>query len=316
MWSAWCCAAALANARYCQRTVVGVAVLLVGLLNVSVYAQGPTAISLSWAELDAGCEAAELAPIVFERCQLQFAQWRADYAGPLQLPDLRPADLDRVLAELPLEAELGLSLWSQVWSWLREQLGGGSAEVPAWLRDWQIPETVADWMLGLTVGACVLLALGIVGNELLQVYRSRAIAHVPGASAVAGGRTFGSDTPTLADLGNYPLQDQPSVLLHIVLDRLQQRSMLTRQAGRTHQDLLQQAPELGELGGALATIARAAERTTYGNWQISTAEVEPLVSAGKRLVAQVDAQAILGRKVGTNSSINAGDSAQVNTDER
>jgi hypothetical protein len=308
--------ATLANARCLRRAVVGVAVLLLGLLNGSVQAQGPTAISLSWAELDAGCEAPELAPVAFAQCQLQLAQWRADYAAPVQLPDLRPADLDQVLAELPLEAEVGLSLWSQVWRWLREQLGGGSAEVPTWLRDWQIPETFADWMLGLSVGACVLLALGIVGNELLQVYRSRAIAHIPGSSAVARSTNFGRKIPTLADLASYPLQDQPSVLLHIVLNRLQQRSMLSRQAGRTHQDLLQQAPELGELGDSLATIARAAERTTYGNWQISTAEVEPLVSAGERLVAQVDAQADFGNKTGANVNANVNANSQVNTDER
>lgn len=264
--------------------LVTVAVLGIGFVSTPLQAQGPTAVSLNWSDLEAGCEAADLSVIDGQQCRSQLASWRSDYEVPLQQPDLLMPTLDRVLAELPAEVTPDLSLWDRFWTWLREWLGGDSAQVPAWLKDWQLPENFADWLLGLSVGACVLLALGIVGNELWQVYRSRAMAHEPGAQGTGFGTSFAPHLPTLAQVSSYPLQEQPGLLLHIVLNELQQRELVPRQVGRTHQDLLQQAPTLGELGKPLANIAQAAERSTYGDWQVSLQEVEPLLAAGQQLV--------------------------------
>lgn len=262
-----------------------VAFFLSVLASTSLQAQGPTAVGLSWSELEAGCEAADLSAVDLQQCQVQFARWRSEYEVPQQQPDLLIPTLDRILAELPAETTPDLSLWDRFWKWLRAWLGDGSAEMPAWLKDWHLPETFADWLLGLSVGACVLLALGIVGNELVQVYRSRAMDHEPGVPGAGFGASVASNLPTLAQVSSYPLQEQPGLLLHIVLTELQQRSLVPRQVGRTHQDLLQQAPTLGDLGKPLADIALAAERSTYGDWQVSLEDVEPLLVAGKQLVA-------------------------------
>ncbi len=265
--------------------LVIVAFIMGGLASSPSQAQGPTAVSLSWSELEAGCEAADLSVIDLQQCRVQLARWRSEYDVPQQQPDLLMPTLDRVLAELPVEIAPDLSLWDRFWKWLRAWLGNDSAEMPAWLKDWQLPETFADWLLGLSVGACVLLALGIVGNELLQLYRSRAMAHEPGVQGVGFGASVIADLPTLAQVSSYPLQEQPGLLLHIVVHTLQQRALVPRQVGRTHQDLLRQAPTLGELGKPLADIALAAERSTYGDWQVSPEDVEPLLAAGKQLVA-------------------------------
>lgn len=265
--------------------LVVLALLSSALGSAPLQAQGPTAISLDWSEVKAGCEAPELSELDVQQCSAQLARWRSEYEVPLQQPDMLMPTLDRVLAELPAEVAPDLSLWDRLWQWLREWFGGGATEVPAWLKDWQLPATFAEWLLGLSVGACVLLALGIVGNELLQVYRSRAMAHEPGAHGVGNGVSFAANLPTLAQVSSYPLQEQPGLLLHIVLHELQRRALVPRQVGRTHQDLLQQASTLGDLGKPLADIAQAAERSTYGDWQVLSEDVEPLLAAGQRLVA-------------------------------
>lgn len=277
-----------------------VVIFAIGLASTPSQAQDPTAVSLSWSEFEVGCENSDLATVDIQQCRSQLARWRAEYEMPLQQPDLLMPTLDRVLAELPAEVVPDLSLWDRFFSWLRDWLGDGSTEVPAWLKDWQLPETFAGWLLGLSVGACVLLALGIVGNELYQVYRSRALAHQPGAQGAGFGASFTPNLPTLAQVSSYPLQEQPGLLLHIVLNELQQRALVPRQVGRTHQDLLQQAPTLGELGKPLADIAQAAERSTYGDWQVSSEEIEPLLAAGQQLVAPDVAPSVASRTDGLN----------------
>lgn len=249
-------------------------------------AQTSGGVTLSWADLEAGCEASQLAPVAMEECRLQLDEWRSDYFTPQQQPDLLAPRLDQILAELPEEVAPNLTLWDRVWAWLKELLGGGSAETPNWMRDWKLPQNFADWLIGLSVGACVLLALGIVGNELVQVYRGRALAHVPGSSKGAVGSIFAAKPPSLADVSGFPLQEQPGILLQVVLSHLQQRSLLPRQVGRTHQNLLEQSPQLGALGEPLAAIALAAERSTYGDWQVSHTDVAPLLTAGEQLLAK------------------------------
>ena len=267
--------------------------MLLGLLlcSFSFVAIANEAITLRWSELEKGCEAAALDDDGFQQCLFRLEKWRADYRVPKQQPQLSTADLDAVLAELPNRPEAGLSLWGQIWEWLKAQFGDQPVQSPDWLRDWQLPQNFADWVLGLSVGACVLLALGIVGNELLQVYRSRAQTHMPGTAGWSPRSRAAAELPTFADIANYPTQEQPSLLLKIVLDRLQRGKLILRRSGRTHQDLVQQAPSLGVMGESLTQIAQAAERTTYGDWQVSPADLEPLLDASKRIVAQADAMA-------------------------
>lgn len=267
--------------------------MLLGLLlcSIGMAAIANEAITLRWNELETGCEVAALDDDGFQQCLFRLEKWRTDYQVPKQQPPLTTADLDAVLAELPNKPEAGLSLWGQIWEWLKARFGDQPVQSPEWLRDWQLPQNFADWVLGLSVGACVLLALGIVGNELLQVYRSRAQTHTPGTAGWNPRSSAAAELPTLADIARYPSQEQPSLLLKIVLDRLQQGKLLLRRSGRTHQDLVQQAPSLGAMGESLTQIAQAAERTTYGDWQVTPADLEPLLDAGKRIVAQADAMA-------------------------
>lgn len=194
--------------------------------------------------------------------------------------------LDPILAELaPTETQV-VSLWDKLWDWLDELFDPVSDdENPPWFRDFRVSDTIARWIFYITGALIVLLAIGIVANELrhANAFRRR--------REHGGGRLTNPDvaaSTTVEDLLSLPLAEQPAELLRLILARLALANVTDRQESLTHREIVHatQSLEPGQ-SQPLHKVANIAERIRYGRRLPKEHEIEPAIGAGRALLSKL-----------------------------
>ena len=187
------------------------------------------------------------------------------------------ANLAAILEDLPHRVEEGASWWDRFVNWLDETFGGESGALPEWLQDFTVAEGVFDWILYLSIAAVVILAVGIVLNEIAQHRkgRRRRLDSDPWQVAAA------ESTPlALNDVRAAPPGLQPGLLLQLIVEQLQQQRLVSLQAGTTHRNVVKATRDLPQQS-VIARLAGAAERARYGGWHPDAADVAALTEDGE-----------------------------------
>lgn len=197
----------------------------------------------------------------------------------------------------PFEPVAELSLWERIREWISDRLGfddpargGGLID---WLRNLSIPE---DWVrtivyvLGITI---VIAALVVLVNELRV---SGVFGGGTGRASVRGGAAavpaWAKRVPLTFDgVRRAPAARQPALLLELLVERLRGRFGDSVRDSFTHRELADAAGELGvQRRSELDAVVSAAERVTFAGWRPETADVEPVLSKGKAVLDELEAE--------------------------
>ncbi len=213
--------------------------------------------------------------------------WRKQthYVEDAHGPRINDQLLEPILEGLALpEPRTELSFWEALENWLNEYLGDRPEPVlPDWLRSVRLPEDTMLWLFYISCALIVLLAIGIVANELRH----------------AGSRRKGAVDPVA---GVLPAVDagaeerRPDSVLEVpawLLDRLVARLGLSLSGARgdslTHRELLLAGGHLpGDIVAPLTSLAGAAERIRYDKAAPEPSEVTVAVQKGTVLLASLE----------------------------
>ncbi len=214
-----------------------------------------------------------------------------EYAGAAAVSPLRPEDVEDVLAGLPLFEEDELSLWDRLLSWLGEKFGGEGGGLPDWWPEVNVASWIFDWVLYVCIALVVVLAVGVVINEVIQHRKGRRRALDPAAWQA---HDYAAETSlSLADVQRAPLWQQPGLLLEVLVRALQhqkqdrQRLPFVFRPGMTPRRIVAATRGLPQ-SEVIGELAAAAERATYGGWKPEPAEVETLRQHGEAAVNDLE----------------------------
>jgi len=205
--------------------------------------------------------------------------------GPVVDVDALPAALDSLRE---LSAERPLTMLDRFERWLRalldRQQSASESEswLSRWLRDVSISETIAKGIVYGTVALVVLLALGVLVNELrvAGLLRWRRGAQEEAKVAAQPDRAAGIETPSSPD--GVP------TLLRMLVSTLVRSGRLRRERSLTHRELgVQAAFDDAQQRECFQRLAALAERAVYGTGELPVGEVEPVVAAARALNAQL-----------------------------
>ena len=218
--------------------------------------------------------------------------WRkaGHYAEAAAGPLLEETLLESVLAELTLpETAAELTFWEELEKWLARYLGEQSDPVlPEWLRSFRLPEETALWVFYISCALIVLLAMGIVGNEI-RLARGRRKG--PETQTAAEAETEAAGFAESPDSEPTSLLELPAWLLGRLIVRLGLSLRSTRGDSLTHRELVQAGQGLpGEVTDPLGALARTAERIRYGDAVPDNSEVTAAVERGTALLDALEAR--------------------------
>jgi hypothetical protein len=227
---------------------------------------------------------------------IALADLAARYAGAPAHGAIATAALDAALAEVQTPVPPPrLSLWERAMRWLGERFDRFATGRAGWLAKWlqgvSLPER---WARDLLIGVAFLLAAAtafIVVNELkiAGTFRRRRRREPEPPVAAAADDAFRRPR-SLTEIRRAPLRAQPGLVLGLVIERL--RARLPLGESLTHRELLGAARSLdASQQRSLRTVATAAERVTYGDWQPETGDVETLLADGEALLASLAGEA-------------------------
>lgn len=245
----------------------------------------------AWGEALIDIRAEDLSTNAFE----ELARLVARYEEPpaLAAQPLSTESLDAALAALALrEPDQELSFWDRIQQWYDEHFGARETSAGRWIEDWlghlSLPERFVRYLLIALGAALVIATIAIVVNELRI------------AGVLAGGalrkysplaeRAAEDDTRLLDfdDIARAPVVRRPALLLLLVLDRLKARAAASLRDSLTHRELVSAAGDLSaDQSDALRTVARAAERATFGDWRPAERDVDDVVARGRVLVTSL-----------------------------
>jgi hypothetical protein len=161
----------------------------------------------------------------------------------------------------------------------------GDNEDPPWFRDFRVSDTIARWIFYITGALIVLLAVGIVANELRHANafrRRREHGRGPLTAPDVAAST------TVEDLLSLPLSEQPGVLLKLIVARLALARVTDRQESLTHREIVHATQSLEPAQSQpLHKVANLAERIRYGGRLPEEHEIEPVVGAGRALLSKL-----------------------------
>lgn len=202
---------------------------------------------------------------------------------------LRPENVDAILADLPLFEEDKLTLWDRLMSWLSEKLGDEEGGLPDWWPDVNVASWVFDWILYVCIALVVLLAVGVVVNEVIQHRKGRRRAADPAAWQTFD---YGAETGlTFADVQRAPLWEQPGMLLELLVRALQkqdrQRHPFLFRPGMTPRKIVAVTRNLPQTE-VIGELAAAAERATYGGWKPEPDDMETLRQHGEAALHDIE----------------------------
>ncbi len=196
--------------------------------------------------------------------------------------------LDTILEELALpEAQAELTFWEKLENWLNRYLGERTEPVlPDWLRSFRLPEDTMLWVFYVSCLLIVLLAVGIVANEVRHARgrRQRDVESAAVSDAPAASSTSDAKPDSLLEL--------PAWLLRKLIIRLGLSLSGTRGHSLTHRELARAGEGLpDELGEPLGVLARTAERIRFGDALPDEDEIKTAVRAGTSLLDSLEGRA-------------------------
>lgn len=207
--------------------------------------------------------------------------------GNTRLPDT----LERIVEEL---GDLGpapdsRSLWERFTDWLRDRTGDDKPEAPGWLSEWlsdvELPTRAIEITFWVLTAIIIVAAIAVVVIEVRAARggASRRFDQRPGGSA--GDKKSGRRPPGLHDLESAAPEDKPSVLLYLLLEKLEQRGIAERRPSITHREVRNVASRLGQAEGqTLSAISLSAEEIRFGSRVNDPAGLEKIVSSGIALL--------------------------------
>lgn len=206
------------------------------------------------------------------------------------------AELAGIAAGLrPFEPLPELSFWQRVANWVQEKLGAGTGGASdrflEWLRGLGLPESWVRPIVYATAIVIVAVVLLILVNELRHggVFARRAV----GRRIVDryADESLRLRTVTFDDLRKFPLREQPIVLFRLVVERLRAHNARPAFESLTHRELVAANVMLGsEHVSALASVAHAAERATFGDWAPAQQDLDPILHDGRVLLSALDGE--------------------------
>jgi hypothetical protein len=158
----------------------------------------------------------------------------------------------------------------------------------SWLSRWwnehELPEVVRQILVYGAVAIVILLALGIVINEVRTAARGRRRQSI----ATDGDSADVSGTMQPAELHSKVIGEQPSALLRLLIATLVKTGRLSSAQSLTHRELTKTArfddPSQRE---SFQKIAQLAEREVFSGQDVASDELGDVLQAGRTLDAQL-----------------------------
>lgn len=205
------------------------------------------------------------------------------YLDPPGGPEIDPATLEPILEELG--GQVTMSAWDRLIAWLESLFGDRpDTAIPGWLRDFQFPAELWDWIFYVSCVLVVLLSVGIIANEL----RSRHGARRRSSSGRHPLNHVPSPAPSLEQVLALPLLDQPASLLRLILAELRLADTPGTRFSLTHREIARVADSLLELDAeSIRQVARTAERIRYAQIAPEPEEIHAVIATGRRMVEEL-----------------------------
>jgi hypothetical protein len=195
--------------------------------------------------------------------------------------------LDSLRAQEP---ERPVGWWQRFMRWLRALLERRQGDPDNWLSRWlddlDVSEAIARTIL---IAAMVLLigvAIAVLLNELrvAGILRQRPVVRDPAVDVAASGVASGDVT----NLDALSADRKAPLLLRMLVATLVRSGRLRTERSLTYRELCTRATfdDTQQLD-CFRRVAALAERTVYGNDEVSAEEVEPVVAAARALDAQL-----------------------------
>lgn len=210
------------------------------------------------------------APLAEELTPAQLLDLRAAWADTRvesgAVEPLRPAALGPILEAMDTtDSEPGL--WAQFRAWLLEHLRTDE-EAPSWLVEWlenlDFDTATAGFVLKLLLAAIVLLAIGLVLNELMKA--DLRLSGVGGRRRPMQPQTrTGPEAADWNSIIGLPAKDQAAALLQYLVSSLDRAGVIAMQRAWTNREYAAAVRRrLPGVSTAFARVVAAAERTVYG----------------------------------------------------
>lgn len=219
------------------------------------------------------------------------------YIDAARGPELDDHLLDPILEALTLpEMQTELSFWEKLEDWLNRHLGDRPTPVlPDWLRSFRLPEDTILWVFYVSCALIVMLAIGIVGNEIRHARGRRKSAcgceksgreeDARGTNVLASSADRGRASRNKPD----SVLELPAWLLGRLIARLGLSLSGTRGDSLTHRELVLAGARLpGEVAQPLAALARTAERIRYDAGAPDETEISAAVREGTVLLESLE----------------------------
>lgn len=194
----------------------------------------------------------------------------------------------------PPVPEQSLSWYERFKRWLREIFeqkearSGQESWLSRWLEEHPLPEGVRSVLFYGAVALVVLLALGIIINEVRTAARGR--RRETAASVGKGAEVTGEMTPAAFDVEAGG--ERPSALLRLLIATLVKTGRLTGAQSLTHRELARRARfDDSSQRESFQKIAQLAERETFSGKELASDDLGEVVRAGRHLDAQLSGAA-------------------------
>ena len=199
---------------------------------------------------------------------------------------LSDASLPGIMEELT-EPPRTLSWYERLQAWIERQLFDEETPLGDWARNVEISENILDTTLAITVTLLVAAAVALVGYE---IFLARRHGRSPGPEGWASPARRTRAALSMDEVRAAPAREQLSLLLALVLGRLEGRGVLERGAQLTHRQVAHEAASneaLAAIREPLGAISAGAEHERYGADPVAPAARTDLLAQGEALVASL-----------------------------
>jgi len=209
--------------------------------------------------------------------------------------DISLSSLDEIVTGLGIDDQEvdSESLWDRIINWFNDLLSEETDYGPGWLSEWLSNIWVSTSTIEVifwTLSALIIVAAVSVivrevraarGSMPASVLKSKAFRH-------AGGIQVDERLLTIKDVDNAALNDKPSVLLRLLLQRLEVLGVVAHRPARTHRDVRNAAGELGNDGvDIISSVSESAERSRFSDEKNQAQEIGEVVSVGITLLDEL-----------------------------
>ena len=193
--------------------------------------------------------------------------------------------LDSLRAEEPERAP---GLLDRLQRWLRSLFGRQQTDPDNWLSRWldelDVSDTVVRAILLVAIAVLLVMAIGVIYNELRAagLLRRRPVVQDDAVNAAT------SASADATELGALSAERKASMLLRMLVATLVRSGRLRTERGLTYRELSARATfDDAQQRESFRRVASLAERTVYGGREIAAEEVEPVVELARALDAQL-----------------------------